>query len=52
VPEIPLLLVIELLALGTVVGFLAGLLGIGGWMMMVPVMTFLLASAAWTAAWP
>jgi uncharacterized membrane protein YfcA len=43
VPEIPLLLVIELLALGTVVGFLAGLLGIGGGMMMVPVMTFLLA---------
>ncbi len=42
-PEIPLLLVIELLALGTVVGFLAGLLGIGGGMMMVPVMTFLLA---------
>jgi uncharacterized membrane protein YfcA len=43
VPEIPLLLVIELLALGTVVGFLAGLLGIGGGMMMVPVMAFLLA---------
>jgi uncharacterized protein len=43
VPDIPLLLIVELLALGTVVGFLAGLLGIGGGMMMVPAMTFLLA---------
>jgi uncharacterized membrane protein YfcA len=34
-------LVAELLALGAVVGFLAGLLGIGGGMMMVPVMTLL-----------
>jgi uncharacterized protein len=41
--DIPLLFVVELLALGTVVGFLAGLLGIGGGMMMVPAMTFLLA---------
>ena len=41
--DIPLLFIVELLALGTVVGFLAGLLGIGGGMMMVPVMTFLLA---------
>ena len=32
----------ELLALGTVIGFLAGLLGIGGGMMMVPVMSWLL----------
>jgi uncharacterized protein len=32
----------ELLLLGTVVGFLAGLLGVGGGMMMVPVMTWLL----------
>ena len=36
------LLVAELLALGAVVGFMAGLLGIGGGMMMVPVMTLLL----------
>lgn len=34
-------LVAELLTLGTVVGFLAGLLGIGGGMMMVPVLTFI-----------
>ncbi|MDP2005480.1 MAG: sulfite exporter TauE/SafE family protein [Rubrivivax sp.] len=34
-------LVAELLALGTVAGFLAGLLGIGGGMMMVPVMTLI-----------
>ncbi len=33
----------ELLLLGAVVGFLAGLLGVGGGMMMVPVMTWLLA---------
>jgi uncharacterized membrane protein YfcA len=36
-------LVAELLLLGVVVGFLAGLLGIGGGMMMVPIMTFLLS---------
>lgn len=36
------LIVVELLALGAVVGFMAGLLGIGGGMMMVPVMTLLL----------
>jgi uncharacterized membrane protein YfcA len=35
-------LVGELLALGTVAGFLAGLLGVGGGMMMVPVITLLL----------
>jgi len=35
-------LVVELLALGTVAGFLAGLLGVGGGMMMVPAMTWLL----------
>jgi len=34
-------LVIELLLLGTGTGFLAGLLGIGGGMLMVPVMTLL-----------
>jgi uncharacterized protein len=36
------LLIAELLLLGTVVGFLAGLLGVGGGMMMVPVMSWLL----------
>ena len=35
-------LVAELLALGVVAGFLAGLLGIGGGMMMVPFLTFIL----------
>ena len=37
-----MLLVAELLALGVGVGFLAGLLGVGGGMMMVPIMTLLL----------
>lgn len=36
------LLVAELLALGIVSGFLAGLLGIGGGMLMVPFLTFIL----------
>lgn len=36
------LFVAELLLLGTAVGFLAGMLGIGGGMMMVPVITLLL----------
>jgi uncharacterized membrane protein YfcA len=40
--ELSALFVAELLALGAVVGFMAGLLGIGGGMMMVPVMTLLL----------
>ncbi len=35
-------LVAELLALGVVAGFMAGLLGVGGGMMMVPVLTLLL----------
>jgi uncharacterized membrane protein YfcA len=35
-------LVVELLALGSVTGFLAGLLGIGGGMLMVPFMTLVL----------
>ncbi len=38
------LLVAELLLLGTVTGFLAGLLGVGGGMMMVPFMTWILSS--------
>jgi uncharacterized membrane protein YfcA len=36
-------LVAELLLLGAVTGFLAGLLGVGGGMLLVPFMTFLLA---------
>lgn len=41
--DINLVFVAELLALGTVAGFLAGLLGVGGGMMMVPVLSWLLA---------
>ena len=41
--DIGWVLIAELLALGATVGFLAGLLGIGGGMMMVPVMTLLLS---------
>jgi uncharacterized protein len=37
-------LVVELLALGLCTGFLAGLLGIGGGMLMVPFITFILTS--------
>lgn len=37
-------LVAELLALGVAAGFLAGLLGIGGGMMMVPFLTFILSA--------
>ena len=38
------LLIFELLLLGASTGFLAGLLGIGGGMLMVPFITFILAS--------
>ena len=41
--EIGPLLVVELLALGVVTGFLAGLLGVGGGMMMVPFLTLILS---------
>ena len=37
--DLGLTLVVELLALGTGVGFLAGLLGVGGGMLMVPILT-------------
>lgn len=37
-------LVLELLALGTVTGFMAGLLGVGGGMTMVPFMTWIVGS--------
>ena len=37
-------LVAELLLLGAVTGFLAGLLGVGGGMMMVPFMTWILST--------
>ena len=37
-------LVIELLALGVVTGFLAGLLGVGGGMMLVPFLTLILSN--------
>ena len=38
------LLILELAVLGTCTGFLAGLLGIGGGMLMVPFLTFILSS--------
>jgi uncharacterized membrane protein YfcA len=40
--ELPWSLIAELLALGAVAGFLAGLLGVGGGMMMVPFLTIVL----------
>ena len=43
-PDLPLLLILELVLLGLCTGFLAGLLGLGGGMMMVPFMTIMLAA--------
>lgn len=40
--EFPLFLILALVALGLLTGFLAGLLGVGGGMLMVPVLTALL----------
>jgi uncharacterized membrane protein YfcA len=40
---LPLQLIVELLVLGTCTGFLAGLLGIGGGMVLVPFMTVILS---------
>jgi len=42
-------LILELALLGTATGFLAGLLGIGGGMLMVPFVTFILASKGYPA---
>jgi len=42
-PDLGALLIVELLALGVVAGFLAGLLGVGGGMMMVPFMTAIIS---------
>ncbi|MDO8458431.1 MAG: sulfite exporter TauE/SafE family protein [Burkholderiaceae bacterium] len=44
------LLVAELLSLGLVTGFLAGLLGIGGGMIMVPFLSFILAAKGFPSA--
>lgn len=44
------LLIVELLTLGAITGFLAGLLGIGGGMLMVPFMTVLLAAKGFPEA--
>lgn len=43
-------LIAELLALGLVTGFLAGLLGIGGGMLMVPFLTWILAAKGFAPA--
>ncbi len=48
--DLGLALIAELLALGAAVGFLAGLLGIGGGMVMVPVLTLLLTQRGVPAA--
>ena len=47
--NIDVTLVLELLSLGLFTGFLAGLLGIGGGMVMVPFMTFILSARGFPA---
>ena len=44
-------LVVELLILGSCTGFLAGLLGVGGGMLMVPFMTLLLSAKGMPTAY-
>jgi uncharacterized protein len=48
--DLPLILIVELVALGLCTGFLAGLLGLGGGMMMVPFLTFLLTARGFPEA--
>jgi len=43
-PDLPLTLILELALLGLCTGFLAGLLGLGGGMLMVPFLTILLTA--------
>ena len=43
-PDLPLHLILELVLLGLCTGFLAGLLGLGGGMLMVPFLTLLLSA--------
>ena len=47
--DFPLTLVLELALLGLCTGFLAGLLGLGGGMLMVPILTIILTARAYPA---